>query len=100
MKAINHIQKTAPGPPMAIAVATPAMFPVPIRPDMAIENAWNELTPLSDDFPLNNKLTIVLSNLTCTNRVRIEKYNPPIIQSATKKSLQIIFNKKSIRSEE
>ena len=30
-KAIVHIQKTAPGPPMAIAVATPAMLPTPTR---------------------------------------------------------------------
>ena len=25
----SHIQKTAPGPPMAMAVATPAMLPLP-----------------------------------------------------------------------
>ena len=30
-KATIHIQKTAPGPPMVMAVATPARFPVPIR---------------------------------------------------------------------
>ena len=36
-RAIIHIQKTAPGPPMAIAVATPARFPVPTRE--AIETA-------------------------------------------------------------
>ena len=30
-KATIHIQKTAPGPPMVIAVATPARLPVPIR---------------------------------------------------------------------
>ena len=35
--AITHIQKTAPGPPMAMAVATPARFPVPTR--LAIETA-------------------------------------------------------------
>ena len=29
-KAIIHIQNSAPGPPMAIAVATPAILPVPI----------------------------------------------------------------------
>jgi hypothetical protein len=27
--AVIHIQNIAPGPPMAIAVATPAMLPVP-----------------------------------------------------------------------
>jgi hypothetical protein len=28
--AVHHIQNSAPGPPIAIAVATPAMLPVPI----------------------------------------------------------------------
>ena len=32
-RATTHIQKTAPGPPTAIAVATPARFPVPISGD-------------------------------------------------------------------
>ncbi|KAB7756904.1 hypothetical protein MPHL43072_20995 [Mycolicibacterium phlei DSM 43072] len=31
-KATVHIQNRAPGPPNAIAVATPAMLPVPTRP--------------------------------------------------------------------
>ena len=30
-RAITHIQNTAPGPPTAIAVATPARLPVPTR---------------------------------------------------------------------
>lgn len=34
-KVITHIQNTAPGPPMPMAVATPAILPVPTRPDMA-----------------------------------------------------------------
>ena len=29
--AMSHIQNTAPGPPVAMAVATPAMLPVPTR---------------------------------------------------------------------
>ena len=31
MEAMTHIQNTAPGPPVAMAVATPAMLPVPTR---------------------------------------------------------------------
>ena len=31
ISAITHIQNTAPGPPMAIAEATPAKLPVPTR---------------------------------------------------------------------
>lgn len=40
MMAANHIQKTAPGPPEAMAVATPAMFPVPTVAARAVETAW------------------------------------------------------------
>ena len=31
IRAITHIQNMAPGPPMTIAVATPARLPVPTR---------------------------------------------------------------------
>lgn len=44
ISAINHIQKTAPGPPRAIAVPTPAMFPTPTRDAAEIVKAWNEET--------------------------------------------------------
>ena len=37
----HHIQNTAPGPPMAIAPATPAMLPVPTVPASAVQTAWN-----------------------------------------------------------
>ena len=42
MMAKIHIQKTAPGPPIMMAVATPAMFPTPIRAPIPIQNASNE----------------------------------------------------------
>ena len=35
----HHIQNTAPGPPMAIAPATPAMLPVPTVPASAVHTA-------------------------------------------------------------
>lgn len=38
-RAMTHIQKTAPGPPIAMAVATPAKFPVPTRLAMEMANA-------------------------------------------------------------
>ena len=41
--AVTHIQKTAPGPPMLMAVATPAILPVPTRLAKPVANAWNEL---------------------------------------------------------
>ena len=40
-RAITHIQNTAPGPPMAMAVATPAMLPVPTVADIAVISARN-----------------------------------------------------------
>ena len=39
IKAISHIQKTAPGPPRAMAVATPAKLPVPTLEAVAMQNA-------------------------------------------------------------
>ena len=41
-KAINHIQKTAPGPPTKIAEATPAKLPVPTLLDNDTAKAPNE----------------------------------------------------------
>jgi len=38
-KADTHIQKMAPGPPLKIAVATPATFPVPTCAAIAVANA-------------------------------------------------------------
>ena len=38
-RAEHHIQNTAPGPPMAIAPATPAMLPVPTVAASAVHTA-------------------------------------------------------------
>src|SRR5882757_7775264 len=38
-KAVTHIQNNAPGPPMLIAAATPAMFPIPTVEARAVDNA-------------------------------------------------------------
>jgi len=42
--AVIHIQNTAPGPPSAIAVATPAMLPTPIVAARQVIRAANGLT--------------------------------------------------------
>ena len=39
--AVIHIQNTAPGPPSAMAVATPAMLPVPMVAASAVIRDWN-----------------------------------------------------------
>ena len=38
--ALIHIQNIAPGPPIEIATATPAIFPIPIVADNAVLKAW------------------------------------------------------------
>jgi hypothetical protein len=37
---VTHIQKRAPGPPQWMAMATPAMFPIPTVAERAVERAW------------------------------------------------------------
>ena len=37
--AVIHIQNTAPGPPVEMAMATPAMLPVPTRLASPVTNA-------------------------------------------------------------
>src|SRR3546814_9447646 len=81
--AIAHIQNTAPGPPKAIAVATPAMLPVPTRPASETASAWNEDTPELDDLLLNISRSISGPPQTCMKRVRIEKYSHRPRQSPT-----------------
>ena len=39
-RAMIHIQNTAPGPPTAMAAATPAMLPLPTVPASTVERAW------------------------------------------------------------
>ena len=46
-KAMTHIQKIAPGPPVRIAPEAPTMLPVPTCAAMAAVSAWNELMPRS-----------------------------------------------------
>ena len=73
-KAASHIQKMAPGPPMAIAVATPARFPVPTCAAMAVASDWNELMPsLSALLPKSVKppktwRIAIPKRRTCTRR--------------------------------
>ncbi len=73
-----HIQNSAPGgPPNAMAVATPAMLPVPTRPASDIVSAWKLEMPEGDVSPLN--ISRIISGGTWriwTNRDRMEKYTP------------------------
>ena len=42
MRAMTHIQNTAPGPPTAMAVATHARFPVPTLVATDTAKAWKD----------------------------------------------------------
>ncbi|MGL5964535.1 MAG: hypothetical protein ACRCZ2_09125, partial [Fusobacteriaceae bacterium] len=73
-KDVTHIQKIDPGPPEAMAVATPEMFPLPISEAiMVISDCSGEIVPLSFGFlPNIEKESITLLNdsknfLVCTN---------------------------------
>ena len=47
-KPARIIQKTAPGPPIPTAKATPAMLPSPTVAESAAESAWKwEISPVS-----------------------------------------------------
>ena len=55
--AVIHIQKIAPGPPRKIAVATPAIFPVPTVADRAVmSDSKEEISPDSLSSFLNKDL--------------------------------------------
>ena len=69
-KPVNQHQNTAPGPPAAIAVATPTILPVPIVAASAVASAAKELTsPLASASGVTDNL-IALSVLACINLVR------------------------------
>ena len=72
IRAIIHIQNTDPGPPATTAIAIPAIFPVPTRDAVDIQNAWNDETDpsfLSPFAPSPKSLNISLKNLNCTKLV-------------------------------
>ena len=48
---VSHIQRTAPGPPAATAVATPTMLPVPMVAASAVVSAPKWLTSPSPSAP-------------------------------------------------
>ena len=72
-KAMSHIQKTAPGPPTVMAVATPAKFPVPTRLASDTMKAWKEemcsvFPPaLLVESPSKRIISLIMRN--CTKRV-------------------------------
>ena len=79
--AMAHIQNIAPGPPMAMAVATPAMFPVPTRPPRAMAKPWKLEMPEAEAWPCQSWVTMAFRWRTCRKRVQMEKTTPAPRQS-------------------
>ena len=73
-----HIQNTAPGPPVVIATATPATFPVPTREAAEIVNALKEDIPSASFSSCVAGRSITARNIsgsmrTCTTMVLTAK---------------------------
>ena len=86
MIASTHIQNTAPGPPTVIAIATPAMFPVPTREAAETVKARKAEMPFLSGSMSEGFSTIVLN---ISGNIRIwtisvvkEKYRPAMTSSA------------------
>lgn len=78
MNAMTHIQKTAPGPPTAIAVPTPAMLPTPTREAAEMVKAWNADTDCGSPASFLGVLSVSVRNISgmrrnCTTPERIVK---------------------------
>ena len=87
-KAMIHIQKMAPGPPVRMAPLAPTMLPVPTWAAMAVARAWKELIPLLCLSPRSVRLPKTLrmpspKQRTCTKRVLTEYHRPTAISRIT-----------------
>ena len=88
-KAITHIQKIAPGPPIRIAPEAPTMLPVPTCAAMAVASAWKELMPLLWRLPRSVRLPKTRripspKQRTCTKRVRMVYHSPTAMRRMTR----------------
>ncbi len=90
---MNHIQRTAPGPPAASAVATPMIFPVPMVAARAVVSAPNcetspspsgsgvtdNLIPLKVYFWMNPVLTVQNTCVPSNTMIRGKPHSQPSI---------------------
>jgi len=85
MSAATHIQKTAPGPPATMAVATPTMLPVPTQEaitEQKVENGLKEPLVLVLLTRLSVKIEKSVFLITCPKWISVKKdvfiamYNP------------------------
>ena len=78
-----HIQNTAPGPPTAMATATPATLPVPTREAAETVKARKAEMPSSESEPGFSRMlrTISGSRRSCTTPVRRVNQTPAMTRS-------------------
>lgn len=81
-----HIQKIAPGPPTAMAVATPARLPVPTREAMDTAKASKDDTCFSCVFFVESPNKRIISPImrNCTPRVLMVKRIAHAMRTATR----------------
>ena len=79
---LRNIQRTAPGPPLAMAIETPAMLPTPTVEDRDVASAWNgETVPSPPTLPWRPKTcrAAKTNRRNCTPRVaKVRKIPEPI----------------------
>ena len=80
--AATSIQKSAPGPPVVIAVATPTMFPVPIVAESAVHSAPNADTSPLCPCPLWNMYRNALTMFRTCRNLSITDNNMPVARIA------------------
>ncbi|GEM_PF-1815027 len=68
MKAMSHIQKIAPGPPMAIAVPTPAMLPTPTREAADSVKAWKAEIDCGRPSASSGERSVIVRNISGIQR--------------------------------
>ena len=88
------IQKVAPGPPNAIANATPAILPFPTVPETAVAKAWKwETSPsckeessfsISSYFPLTTFIAVEKYLILGNPKYNVKKAALPINNKITK----------------
>ena len=81
--AATSIQKSAPGPPVVIAVATPTMFPVPIVAESAVHSAPNADTSPWCPCPVWNMYRKALTMFRMCRNLSITDSNMPVARIAT-----------------
>ena len=69
IRAVIHIQNTAPAPPIERAATTPTRFPIPTRVAVETTSVWKEDSPFSFWFFSQTAASISRNSRTGSSRV-------------------------------